>query len=327
MWNLDCRGTIVSAISDLRKLLQSYPEESSRIRRKRAAVSDLIDHLEQEARRSYLTERLWTPFPSLDDSIGRFLPGRMYAFLGGPAVGKSTLAIQFADHLLGVCEQRTALFSSHLRVDRLVRGLVVARSRCGMPGTGKRWVSESMVSAISNVAAQLADGRVEMLCEPQATFTDLEVLLEVFGDGPPPSVLIVDGLTSSMLGNDFGVKGVDRALGRLRKIAEDRQVAVLVFLGWEEPGNREAWNPETGRHPNRLQIEDPSDLDADLVCGIWEKHCTEEWGQSDEVECVTRLTLLKNAFGLQVGIALEFDDDNLVFDEVEEAPTEEDNDE
>jgi len=62
------------------------------------------------------------------------------------------------------------------------------RSQCvSRRGTRTSKSGSGTAAKVDSRCALIGGFRSKMLCEPEATFTDLEVLLEAFRDGPPPS--------------------------------------------------------------------------------------------------------------------------------------------
>lgn len=114
-----------------------------------------------------------TGFPDLDAKMHGLRPGQMIIIAGRPAMGKSTLMLNFAAHAAFHCDKSVLIFSLEMSRIELLTKLLSAEARIewGTLQSGK--LSEAEWARIAGVHAKISKARLGVDDMPNVTMADI----------------------------------------------------------------------------------------------------------------------------------------------------------
>lgn len=114
-----------------------------------------------------------TGFPDLDSKMHGMRPGQMIIVAGRPAMGKSTLMLNFASHAAFHCNKSVLIFSLEMSRIELLSKILSAEARIEWSTLQSGKLSEAEWSRLASIHGKISDARFGVDDTPNVTMADI----------------------------------------------------------------------------------------------------------------------------------------------------------
>jgi replicative DNA helicase len=114
-----------------------------------------------------------TGFTDLDSLTDGLHPGQMIVIAARPAIGKSTLAVDFARHASIRADKRVAIFSLEMSKKDLTKRIISAEARVGLHHIVHRNITDDDWSRMARATDRMAAARLHINAKPGQTATSI----------------------------------------------------------------------------------------------------------------------------------------------------------
>jgi replicative DNA helicase len=326
--NLPYYLSIVAEKWTLRRLLRSCTEAAARIQEDEGEVAELVDaverdvlaaarsgakigarslkelvpeavdHMEAMHRNAGKTTGVPTGLSDLDRLTGGLQPGDMVVVAARPSVGKTSLAMNIADHAAVECKLPVAVFSLEMTAKALAVRLVCARARVNLKDVRDGLLSEHDFPKLAAAAGKLANAPLYVDDSSGLSVGQLKAKARRLWQQHGVKLFVVDYL---QLLHATGRKAENRQQeitqisGGLKELAKETGVPVLVLSQL----NRELEKRGPGERPRLSDIRESGSVeqDADLVGLLYNNEDDGEQEQRDRAAVPVRIFVAKQRNG------------------------------
>lgn len=178
-------------------------------------------------------KQLTSGFGLIDDTMGGLVNGSLNILTAGTSVGKTTLALNIANHVALKLKRRVDIFSLEMTSQEIFERLITQISK--VPNIRKRTATD--LAKIGNATKQiLEDNRANYIIHDESTHTPRSIRRKLIGSvhpdaNPDLGLIIIDYL--QLLGCDSKEDTKNDEIGeitkQLKQIAKDFNVPVLAL--------------------------------------------------------------------------------------------------
>jgi len=202
-----------------------------------------------------------------DDMTGGFHPGELTILAARPSMGKTSWALNIAEHLAIKKEKRIAFFSMEMSKETLLHRLLCSMARVDGQRFRLGYTDQDDRLRLARAADRLASDQIWI--DDSANLTSLDLHARVRKMRPPPDLIVIDYL-QLMRGHKKHENRVQEvtALSRdLKNLAKHYERPVLALSQLSRA-------PESRKGDNRPQLSDlresgAIEQDADVVVFIY----------------------------------------------------------
>jgi len=251
-----------------------------------SSIADVLARVDETANGGRSADSVPTGFPSVDRLLGGGLRGGDLVVLGGDVgSGKSALALGMA---VRAAEQgrEVVFYTGEAAPDRVAERILAIEGRARLEDLRRGTLDDRTRAGVEEATARLADVRLAVGRLPE----DVERLAADVETRPSAELAIVDPLQMLASGRLSQDEELAAAVRRLKRLAADRGIALLVT----------AHLPQlAARADRRPQLDDFGALGAvkqhaDVVLGLFREGM---YDAAQSLEGATELHLLKNRSG------------------------------
>lgn len=280
------RREMIQALSRARTIVATHPGEASDILAATRAIFDdldntpddkpaggtlawpqLIDEFEQAHVPGSATPGIPTPWWELDEILGGLHPGRMYTFGGRPGAGKSTAALNVAEHAAVESSRNVLVFSKEMpTVD--VTGRFVARgAQVDLRAINHRALDDVQMARVREYLKRVGTPHLHVNASP-VNLSGIKTLARAHNHRHGLDVLVVDYL--QLVHTDSPGRTREQEVGRvsreLKALAMELGLALVVPAQLNRgPAGRADSRPTMSDLRDSGQIEQ----DSDAVILLW----------------------------------------------------------
>lgn len=174
-----------------------------------------------------------TGFTDLDSLTDGLHPGQMVVIAARPAIGKSTLAVDFARHAAIRVGKRVAIFSLEMSKKDLTKRIISAEARVGLHHIVHRNLTDDDWSRVARVTERMAAAPLHINAKPGQTATSIKARCRKLQQAGGLDLVVVDYL--QLMESAGGRKSDNRqqevsAMSRAFKLlAKELHVPVVVL--------------------------------------------------------------------------------------------------
>jgi replicative DNA helicase len=126
----------------------------------KALVRQAVTHIEKLWETNGALSGISTGFPDLDRKLDGLHGGEMIVLAGFPGSGKSSLALNIADHIATELKQPVGIFSMEMKAPSLISRIILARARVNSYDVRNRKITERDFAKITTAASAVAGARL-----------------------------------------------------------------------------------------------------------------------------------------------------------------------
>lgn len=119
-----------------------------------------IDEIEDTWRRQGGIEGIETGFGDLDKVTGGLKPGEMTVVAGYPGAGKTSFAMNMAEHAMLQCNRKVGVFSLEMSAVSLVKRFICSHSKVSLRNISSGFLSQNDFPKISSAAAAISKAAI-----------------------------------------------------------------------------------------------------------------------------------------------------------------------
>ncbi len=283
------------------QLLDNFEREALGIRRDprggEAGIKDLVQSAVGELEKAHQNQGKLPGLPSglasLDRASGGFRPGHMTILAARPAVGKTSLAMQIAEHVAVDLQEPVGVFSLEMTGTELVLRMQCSRARVPASAAQDGALSERDLQALTQAGAALANSPLHLCDQAGLTLPQIVARARRWKARHDIRLLVIDylGLVAPSERRLPRYEHTSQVSAGLKALAKELDVSALVLCQL----NRNADNE--GRKPGMADLRDSGQIEADAD-RIWILHR----GANDTIE----LNQCKNRHGRTAQLSFDF---------------------
>jgi replicative DNA helicase len=168
-----------------------------------------------------------TGYPDLDDVLGGLRPGEMTVVAAAPGTGKTTLAVNIADHVAGTLGLPVLISSLEMREEQLTLRRIAAAAGVGLHRLVRHQLDDGDWDKIRPVHTKLTGSRLYVDDTPGASLAQHRGrLLEMRRQGHPAALAVIDHI---------GLLAPPKAESRQQEVAELARSAKILCRELEVP--------------------------------------------------------------------------------------------
>ncbi|MDE2107505.1 MAG: DnaB-like helicase C-terminal domain-containing protein, partial [Patescibacteria group bacterium] len=266
-------------------------------------VLGAIDRMEAAHQRGGAVSGLATGFPDFDKLTGGLQPGEMIVIAARPSVGKSSLAMNIADHVAVDLRLPVGVISLEMTAQSLVSRLLCSRARVNLANIRDGFLAERDFPKITAAAAKLKDAPLYIDDTRGQTVLQIRAKFRRWWQQHRIKLGIIDYLQLATAGGRWESRQQEVAAIScgVRNIAGELGIPILVLAQLNRDVER-----EKSRKPRLSDLRESGSIeaDADLV-GFLYRPEREDDSESEEA-CPVNLLIAKQRNGPTGDIPLTF---------------------
>ena len=232
-------------------------------------IRPTIEYLEERRRNRGTIMGVATGFADLDSLTGGLRPGQMVVFAARPGVGKTSFALNIAEHAVLEAKKRVAFFSLEMTNEELMVRLLAARAEVNSKSMQRGFTNEHEDRKIHDAAAEYHDFGRSLLLDDSAgvTITQIRTKARRLKRRFDIDLVVIDYLQlirgSSSNKNDSRQNEVAEISGGVKAMAKELRIPVIVLCQL----NRESEKGGENKTPRISQLRESGAIeqDADIV--------------------------------------------------------------
>lgn len=233
----------------------------------RDALAESFDRLDELHKQAKGLRGVPTGFPELDDTLAGMQKSNLLILAARPGVGKTSLALNIAQHLAVKEKQPVAIFSLEMSREELVDRILVAEADIDAwrLKTGK--LSEDDFTALSNAMGVLAEAPLYIDDTPALSILEMRTKARRLQVEVGIDLLIVDYLQLARSRNlENRVQEVSEISQGLKNLARELKIPVLAVSQLSR-----AVEQRGEKRPQLADLRESGSIeqDADVVMFLW----------------------------------------------------------
>ncbi|MDX3232858.1 replicative DNA helicase [Streptomyces sp. ME19-01-6] len=227
------QGTVHEIASEVQLALSATAESGTERRPSfDEALAVFHDEYDERAKNEGRLTGLATGFSDLDSLTQGFQPGQMIVVAGRPAMGKSTLGIDFVRACALKHRLPAVFFSLEMGQQELVRRILSAEARAPLHGINSASLPEPVMEKVNRVTAELMGAPLTLDDSPDLDLVTIRAKARKLKEKQDLSLIVVDYLQLMHQGGRRApsrqeeVSEISRSLKRLAKELEVPVVAL-----------------------------------------------------------------------------------------------------
>ncbi|HOW68253.1 MAG TPA: replicative DNA helicase [Candidatus Paceibacterota bacterium] len=257
--------------ADAQALLTALETDALGIRRDGASseksirdlVLDAIQELETAHQHAGQIRGIPTGFAELDRMTNGLCGGQLWVIAARPAVGKTSLAMNIAEHIAVDLRLPVGVFSLEMSAAELVLRLQCSRARVSPMAAGRGELAEADFVRLTEAAGKLARAPLCICDQAGSTVGQMSAKARQWKQKHGIRLIVVDYLGLLRGGGKFNSRyeEISRISADLKRLAKDLSVPVLCLAQLNRSSERE------NRPPFLSDLRDSGSIeqDADLV--------------------------------------------------------------
>lgn len=305
---------------DARSLLDSYQRDTTAlalddnpahqpVRHIKEGILTALETIEKAFLSRGRTQGLPTGFVRFDRMTSGLMPGQMIVIGGSTSMGKSSLAMNIAEHVALAAKSAVGVFSLEMSYDELSERLVGSHARVSMQKwrdgfLGDRDSGREEIDRISKASLPLLDAPIYLDDTPALQIFQFKARSRRMVARLGVKLIIVDYLQlmkgESRRSQDNRVHEITEITNAIKNTARELKIPILVLAQL----NRDPDKRPTGK-PRRADLRESGsiEMDADIVGLVWRP----EVFSGDEADAgIAKLLLVKQRNGPVGDIDLVF---------------------
>jgi replicative DNA helicase len=263
-------------------------------------VHDVIETVEKLYQRKSHVTGISTGFSDLDTMTSGFQPSNLIIIAGRPSMGKTSFALNIAEHVSIHDKKPVALFSLEMSREELMFRLLCSQARVDSHKVRRGYLEKKYWNTLTAAAGSLAESPIYI--DDTSSLSVLEMrararrlAAELAAKGTPLSLILVDYLQlmrgmGKMESRQQEISEISRSL---KGLARDLQVPVIAL-------SQLSRRPEEKGREGRPQLSDlresgALEQDADLVAFIFREEMYKP--QDLDVQGKAKITIAKQRNG------------------------------
>jgi replicative DNA helicase len=237
-------------------------------------VHDVIETVESLYQRKAHVTGLGTGFTELDSLTAGFQPSNLIIIAGRPSMGKTSLAMNIAEHVAISGKKPVAIFSLEMSREELMLRLLCSQARADMSQVRRGYLEKRYWNNLTGAASQIATSPIYI--DDSSSLSVLEMrarsrrlAAELAAKGTPLSMIVLDylQLMRGMGRVESRQQEISEISRSLKGLARDLRVPVVAL-------SQLSRRPEEKGREGRPQLSDlresgAIEQDADLVAFIF----------------------------------------------------------
>jgi replicative DNA helicase len=256
----------------------------------RDLLAESMDHIEALAGRNEEITGLPTGFTDLDRLLSGMQPGNLILIAARPAMGKSTLAMNIAQHVAQHADQPVVLFSLEMSWMEIVQRLICAESRVNTSNIRTGRMGEAEWRRVSQCVGRLAEAPLYIDDTPSITMGEIRAKCRRLKSRGGLGLVVVDyiQLMQSPRRSENRVQEVSDISRSLKILAKELEVPVVAVSQL----SRQPEQSGGGSKPRRPRLADlresgALEQDADVVMFVYrEEYYDKETEKKGEAEII-----------------------------------------
>ena len=305
----DYEGEVDALLDEVEKEVLRINE--SRVQDNVVTTKDLvkkaISTIEEFHKRQGMLNGLATGFNDLDKMTSGMHPGEMIVVAARPSMGKTSLAMNIAEHV--ALEQKLAVgvFSLEMSADSLILRMLCSRSRVNMRNVRDGFLAERDFPKLTGAAGKLANAPLFIDDSSGLSILQLRAKARRMHQQHGIKLFVVDYLqllhSTARRAENRQQEIADISSG-LKALAKELNVPVLVLAQL----NRELEKREPGAKPRLSDLRESGSLeqDADLVGLLYREKKDEDEDGVDQDAVPVNLLIAKQRNGPTGDVSLTF---------------------
>ncbi|HEC15735.1 MAG TPA: replicative DNA helicase [Sedimenticola sp.] len=254
-------------------LIEQGQRKGSGLQAARAILPRLIDALDERLARGGAILGLSTGWPALDKLTAGLHPGDLVVVAGRPSMGKTTFAMNIAEHAALKDKIPVAVFSLEMTADQLLERQTAAIARIGFQHLRRADLDDSQWSAVTRATSRLAEAPLFIDDTADLTVTDLRARARRLRREHGLGLVVVDYLQLMRGQGDNRTLEITRISQGLKALAKELSVPVIALSQL----NR-SLEQRTDRRPRMSDLRESGAIeqDADLILFIYRDEVYDE---------------------------------------------------
>lgn len=248
-------------------------------------LEEAVSRIEQLAATGSEVTGLATGFADLDRLTAGLQPGNLILIAARPGVGKSTLAMNIAQHVAGEQRKGAVIFSLEMSESEIVQRMICAEARMDMRAVRRSQVSDADWRRIIDAMGKLHEAPLWIDDTPRVTVSEISAKCRRLHQKGQLSLVVVDylQLMHSPRKVENRVQEVAEISRGLKILAKELEVPVIAVSQL----SRQLEQGGTPRKPRLADLRESGALeqDADMVMFIHREEVydpeTERKGEAD----------------------------------------------
>lgn len=256
----------------------------------RELLSEGMDHIEALAARGNDITGIATGFHDLDSLLGGLQPGNLILVAARPAMGKSTLAMNFAQNVATQHSVPCVLFSLEMSWMEIVQRMICAEARVNTGSIRSGRMSEAEWRRVSHAVGRLAEAPIFIDDTPSITMAEIRAKCRRLKTRHGLGLVVVDylQLMQSPRRNENRVQEVAEISRAMKILAKELEVPVLAVSQLSR-GPEQTGGTAKPRRPRLADLRESGALeqDADVVMFVYrEEYYDKESEKKGEAEII-----------------------------------------
>ena len=283
----------------------------SRVQSATSSIKDLvkkaISTIEDFHQRQGMLTGLATGFADLDKMTSGFHPGEMIVIAARPSMGKTSLAMNIAEHVS--IEQRlpVGVFSLEMTAESLVLRMLCSRSRVNLRNVREGFLAERDFPKLTGAAGKMASSPLFIDDSAGLSILQLRAKARRMHQQHDIKLLVIDYLqllhSTARRAQENRQQEIADISNGIKALAKELQIPVIVLAQL----NREL-EKDKNRKPRLSDLRESGAIeqDADLVGLLYKPSVEDEEGAADQESRPVNLLIAKQRNGPTGDVNLTF---------------------
>ncbi|MFN2614941.1 MAG: replicative DNA helicase, partial [Actinomycetota bacterium] len=237
----------------------------------RNLLAETMEHIESLASRDGEIHGIATGFHDLDAILGGLQPGNLVLVAARPAMGKSTFAMNVAQHCGQALNQPVVAFSLEMSWMEIVQRMIAAEARVHLKSIRDGRMNEAEWLRVSHAVGNLAEAPVYIDDTPSISIAEIRAKCRRLKARDGLGLVIVDYIQlmqNPTRRGDNRVQEVAEISRSLKMLAKELNVPVLAVSQLSRQPEQGTSKP---RKPRLSDLRESGALeqDADVVMFVW----------------------------------------------------------
>ncbi len=268
-------------------------------------VRDSFETIENLYQRKVHVTGLSTGFPDLDARTAGLQPSELIVLAGRPSMGKSSLAMNIAEHIALQEKKGVALFSLEMSKEHLVLRMLCSHARVEIQKVRTGFVPEKAWPDLSTAAGKLAEALIFIDDSPDISALELRARCRRLKARYDIHLVVVDylQLMRAHASSDNRQQEISQISRSLKALARELNVPVLAVSQLSRaPERREDFRPRL----SDLRESGAIEQDADLVLLLFREDYYKQLPVDDPNRGTAELNIAKQRNGPTDTVRLAF---------------------
>jgi len=297
----DYEGDVSGLMDDVERDVIKLVDSRSGTRRTRTAKELVVEatRIMERAMESGGANGIMTGFPDFDKLTCGLMPGDMIVIGARPSTGKTSLAMNIAEHVAINQRIPVGVFSLEMTAESLVLRTLCSVARVNLRDIRSGYITESDAVKLTPAAAKVANAPLFIDDTPGLTITQLRAKARRMAQLHGVKLFIIDYLQllhAPTRGRDDGrQQEITRISEGIKALAKELNVPVIVLSQLNRELEKGAGKKGGSRKPRMSDLRESGAIeqDADLIALLYKS----EDEDADTDVCPTNLDIAKQRNG------------------------------